>query len=122
MLASLLRLALSEPALLAEHLDAYADLAERDWHLWRARLRRRLLLWLLAGFALAAAVLFAGIALMLWGATGGGHWLLWAVPAAPALLALAAARAAACRDEAGASFANLAYQFRADLKMFKESL
>ncbi|MGK2951874.1 MAG: hypothetical protein ACSLEZ_05755 [Thiobacillus sp.] len=37
------------------------------------------------------AVLFAGVALMLYAVTGGGHWLLWAVPAAALLTAIIAA-------------------------------
>ncbi len=121
MIPPLLRLALGEPGLLAEHLDAYAALAQRDWRVWRSRMRRRLLLWSLVALGSLAAILFGGVALMLWAVTGSGHWLLYCVPVAPALLALFAGLAA-WREREGEACASLSFQFHEDMRLFKEIL
>lgn len=121
MFSPLLRLVLREPGLLAEHADAYADLARRDLEAWQAHLRRCLLLWALAATWAGVALTLGGVALMLWAVSGNGHWLLWAVPLAPALGALAAA-AAAAGGAGSPGLESLREQFHRDMDMFKESL
>ncbi|MFT3956278.1 MAG: hypothetical protein QM722_18415 [Piscinibacter sp.] len=87
----LFRLAAAEPALLADHLQAYGELMSGEALDALGRWRRAALLQLAALASAAVGVTLAGVALMLW-AVGGSvamPWLLVAVPALPLLLALA---------------------------------
>lgn len=91
MLPPLLRAMLEEPGLFSGYVKAYAVLFKQDAAWWRSKQVRRLVNIgaLVAGVVFA--VLFGGVALMLFAVTDVGHWLLWAVPALPALVALVAA-------------------------------
>lgn len=77
----LLRVLLDEPGLLSEYASAYAVLLRQDAAGWQARQRQRLVYLLAVASGALLALLFAGVAMMLYAATGSGHWLLWAVPA-----------------------------------------
>ena len=117
MLPPLLRLFMDEPALLASHAGAYTDLLCADAARWRARQLRRLLYLAAAVAALVVALALGGVALMLHAATGSSHWLLWAVPAAPLLGALAAGLA--CRaSPVGESFPRVRRQIAEDMELF----
>jgi hypothetical protein len=120
MLHPLLRLALARPDLLADHAGAYAELAVvsarealADWQL-------RLVGWALLGAGVLLCSVFGGVALMLYGtiAAPPTPWLLWAVPVAPALLALCGAWLARRRGDSGLG-AVVARQFEADLAMLR---
>lgn len=88
MFPPLLRMLLDEPGLLASHAAAYTDLVQEEAGALRSRLFRRLGLILgLAGCAFLA-LLFIGMALMLYATSGHGHWLLWLVPAIPLVCTL----------------------------------
>ncbi|KPF47791.1 hypothetical protein IP87_21045 [beta proteobacterium AAP121] len=92
MLNPLLQLLALRPAALAEHAQAYAQLAAAEAGDALAAALRRALLGLAALCALAVAAVLAGVALML-GAlhpTAPVPWVLWAVPAVPLVLALLA--------------------------------
>jgi hypothetical protein len=120
MLHPLLRLALARPDLLADHAGAYAELAVvsarealADWQL-------RLAGWALLGAGVLLCIVFGGVALMLYGAMAAPPlpWLLWAVPLAPALLALWGAWLARRRGDGGHGLA-VARQFEADLALLR---
>jgi hypothetical protein len=120
MLHPMLRLALARPDLLADHASAYADLAVvsareavADWQL-------RLVGWALLAAGVLLCISFSGIALMLHGAVGNvpTPWLLWAVPAAPALLALLGGWLARRPTPVGRG-TSITKQFEADLALLR---
>ncbi|MDO9221706.1 MAG: hypothetical protein Q7T90_11820 [Thiobacillus sp.] len=86
----LLRVLLDEPELISGYASAYAVLLRQDAAGWRARQMRRLGYLLAVASGVLLALLFTGIALMLYAVTGGEHWLLWGVPAVPLTWAFAA--------------------------------
>jgi hypothetical protein len=90
MLPPLLRVLLDEPRLLAEYASAYAALLKEDAAGWRVQQVRRLGYRLVVIVSVMLAILFGGVALMLFAAMGSGHWVLWVVPAVPALVAVVA--------------------------------
>ena len=87
MLQALLQLLSKQPKLLAEHAQAYGELAAVEWSLlvddWQARLRFQLLVATGAWMAL----MLGGVALMLWAALPADSlrwpWMLLAVPLVP---------------------------------------
>lgn len=122
MLHPLLRLALARPDLLADHAGAYAELAVvsaretlSDWQV-------RIVGWALLGAGLLLCLAFGGVALMLHGAVASPPtpWLLWAVPLAPAVLALLGWWLARRRGS-GSLTSSVAEQFKADLALLKAS-
>lgn len=120
----LLRLVVSRPQLLADHAQAYADLAAAEFAAASLLWRRRMLLNTVALCSLCVAVVLAGVAVMLWSmlpqAPPDALWTLIVVPLCPLLLAvgcLAAARA----GSAGESFAGMRAQLLADLALLREA-
>ena len=117
----LLKLLARRPDLLADHLDAYADLASAQVRATRRALATRALLVALAGLL---ALLLAGMALLLWAALSpellARPWMLLLIPALPALLALGAAWA--LRSSAPlAGFGPLREQFSRDAQMLHDA-
>lgn len=91
----LFRLAASEPALLADHLQAYGELVGDEALAALGRWRQAALLHLAALASAAVGLTLAGVALLLWAAGPVSMpGLLVAVPALPMLIALACQRAA----------------------------
>ena len=120
MLHPMLRLALARPDLLADHASAYAELAAvsarevvADWQL-------RLMGWVLFAAGVLLCITFGGVALMLHGTVAviATPWLLWAVPAAPALLALLGGWLARRRPHVGRG-TSITQQFDADLALLR---
>lgn len=120
MLHPLLRLALARPDLLADHASAYAELAAASAREVLADWQMRLLGWALLGAGLLLCLAFGGVALMLHGAVASPPtpWLLWAVPMAPALLALFGAWLARSRRPAHRGN-GMAAQFASDLALLR---
>lgn len=88
MLPPLLRVLLDEPALLQAYAAAYTELVREEAGTLQQRVVRRLAYAAgSAGCALLALV-FMGVAVMLYAVSGRGHWLLWIVPAIPLVCAL----------------------------------
>lgn len=116
----LFRLAAAEPALLADHLQAYGELVSGEALDTLARWRRAALLQLAALASAAVGVTLAGVASMLW-AVGGivaVPWLMVAVPALPLLLAFVchlSARGAWAQPGSGV----LREQWAADLALLR---
>lgn len=121
MLHPLLRLALARPDLLADHASAYAELAAVNAREAIADWRLRLIGWALVAAGVLLCLVFAGVALMLYGAIGAPAVpeLLWAVPAAPALLALCGAWLARRRVSAAGRSVSVAQQLEADLALLR---
>ena len=122
MLHPLLRLALARPDLLADHAGAYAELAVAGAREALADWQVRVLGWALLAAGLLLCLAFGGVALMLHGAVASPPvpWLLWAVPLAPALLALGGWWLARRRVTDGRG-SSVAQQFEADLALLKAS-
>lgn len=119
----MLRLLAGELPTLAEHAEAYAELAAEEAALAARR-------WRLRAVATGACVLSAtfaiglgGVALLLWGVlpaqpAGPAPWLLWALPGAFAVLAALAAWIGHGLPRAPA-FAELRSQWREDMAMLR---
>lgn len=120
MIPSLIRLALREPGLLAEHAAGYSLLAREELRAWQRAVRRRARWWLVTALLGLVALMLAGVALMLWAVTAQAHWLLWVVPAVPALLALLSAGQAASLPPSDQDFQRLWAQLDTDLRMIQE--
>jgi hypothetical protein len=120
MLHPLLRLALARPDLLADHAGAYAELAVASAREALADWQLRLLGWALLGSGVLLSIAFGGVALMLQATLAATPTprLLWAVPAAPLLLALSGAWLARRRSN-GSAGTSVAAQFEADLALLR---
>lgn len=117
----LFRLAATDPALLADHLQAYGELASGEALDVLGRWQRAALLQLAALACAAVGLTLAGVALMLW-AVGpvAVPWLLVAVPALPLLVALACHQAArGAWAQRGSSV--LREQWAADLALLRSA-
>jgi len=84
MFKQLLKISLLPPELIKSHAKAYVDLVNAvGWRFWRA-LRNKWWMYGLSALALALALVFGGMALMLWSIvpmTGARQaWVLWALP------------------------------------------
>jgi uncharacterized membrane protein YqjE len=118
MLPPLLRVLLAQPTLLTDYASAYAALLRQDVAWWQARQLRKLGYLLAAAGAGVLALLFAGVALMLYAVTGDGHWLLWAVPVVTLLAAIVAAWRLARVSQTAPSFPRVREQLAQDMQLF----
>jgi uncharacterized membrane protein YqjE len=122
MVHPLLRLLATQPRLLAEHVEAYAELvgdeAGRSVMVWK----KRVLLSATAMCLLVVAGVLGGVALMLWAVSPPANirapWALIAAPALPALVAIWCAIEA--RRVHGGSFDDLRQQIAADFSLLRE--
>jgi hypothetical protein len=124
MLHPLLNLVATQPQLLADHAEAYAELLAAEMTRAVQAWRQRLLLYAGALCGLAVGAVLAGVACMLWAAlpdlAANAAWVLVAVP----LLALMAAGAClwvAGRVPEGTGVQTVRGQFKADLAMLREA-
>jgi hypothetical protein len=120
----LLRLTATEPQLLADHVEAYAELVGAQAASAVLAWKRRAV-FMAACLSLAAvAVLLAGIAVMFWAVTPLGQIrepiALIATPAIPAVLALACWLFARNQKVSG-MFDEIRDQMRSDLVMLREA-
>ena len=118
----LLGLAASRPQLLADHAQAYAEMAAVQIERLMADWTQRALLGALAiGAALVAAML-AGVAILWWSAATVSQtpasWVLLATPSVPALIAACCAVALRVRRPNGALDA-VRQQLQADLLVWR---
>ena len=123
MIATLLRLIASEPQLLADHAQAYAELAGDETGQVAKAWTRRAALFAAALCGLGLACILAGVALMLWAvvpvAQMPAPWALIVVPL-PALVLAGACLWAARTPAPGAAFGKLRQQLQADLVLLRE--
>ncbi len=118
MLPPLLRVLLDEPRLLIEYASAYATLLKEDAAWWQAQQLRRLRYRVVMVVSIMLAVLFAGIALMLFAVTGNEHWVLWAVPALPLAVAVVASWQARHAMPSVPALARVRAQLAQDMRLF----
>jgi len=124
MFRSLFRLATSQPHLLADHVEAYAELVASEVGTVAGRWKSRVFLLLVGYGSLAVAVLLGAIALMLWAVVPTDSmnqpWVLVAVPLVPAVVGIGAAmRASGAVTED--PFSTLRRQWAADVAMLREA-
>ena len=122
MIHPMLRLAVTQPKLLADHAEAYVALISAEAKQTATAYGMRA-----AGGAIALCMgllflLFAGIAIMLWAVTPSGNmhapWALFVIPAIPAVIAIAGGIVAMKKTDA--PFVELKQQFAADLSMIRQ--
>ncbi len=124
MFRPLFHLATRQPQLLAEHVEAYADLVSCELRVATALWKRRLVLRLAGAAALGVGVLLGGVAIMFRAvlpvAPMPAPWLLWLVPLVPALFGIGCCWLAG-PDVPGQNFALLRRQWAADRAMLREA-
>lgn len=123
MIHPLLQLIATQPQLLADHAEAYAELMAAEIGDVSAIWKRRAVLNAVALCCLTAAAILAGVALMLWAVIPSGHlqvpWALIVAPLLPVAAALWCLMAARGHGERRA-FENLRRQLAADMVMLRE--
>jgi uncharacterized membrane protein YqjE len=122
MVHPLLRLVATQPQLLLDHAEAYADLLSEEISHLSGTWKRRALLHAAALCNLVVATVLAGVALMLWAVVPFSEMQApWALVAAPLLpIALAIGCLAAARQHTSDAFDQLRKQLKADMGMLRE--
>ena len=119
------RLAVAQPALLAEHAAAYACLFGEELALGSAQIKRRLLCLLAALFCVAVAAVLAGVAVLLWVMPSAAGlpplWVFVAVPAVPLALAAWLAWMGRAQGPTVNAFATLGQQLSADADLLRRA-
>ena len=123
MLHPLLHLVATQPQLLADHAEAYADMVAAEVGAASAAWKRQALLNAVALCCLGVAAVLAGVALMLWAVIPAADiqapWALIAAPLLPIAVALGCLWAARART-GGSAFDKLRQQLKADILMLRE--
>jgi hypothetical protein len=123
MIHPLFKLLVSEPQLLAEHVEAYAQLASEEAGAVAKRIKRKLLLHALSVFAIFVALVLASVGVMLWAALPAENmrapWALLAVPAIPLLFAVWAHFSARSTKDEERGLKAIREQFAADAAMLR---
>ena len=117
------KLMVDRPAVITDHVEAYASLAALELSGAVNQLRLRALKTAIALSCAAVAIVLAGTAVMLWAATPPDQlhapWALWLAPGLPAVMAAWSwLSAQAISDEP--AFSALRGQVRADIDMLRE--
>jgi hypothetical protein len=124
MLQPLIRLMASRPELLADHAQAYAELATSEWHSVAGAALRRTLLAVVAGAGLLVGLLLGGMAGLLCAVWPLDKMnfpiLLVAIPALPLIIA-AVAGILLARSPREPAFADIRRQLQADLAMLRSA-
>ncbi len=123
MIHPLLRLIATEPQVLGDHVEAYADLVGDEVRKTGAAWSLRLGLYAAALCLAGVGLVLAGVALMLWAALPPSGfqapWVLVAVPGVTFLLALVCILIAR-RNPVESAFDNVKKQLSADMAMLRE--
>lgn len=123
MIHPLLKLIATEPEILGDHVEAYADLVGDEVRKTGSALVMRLV-WYAGALGLSVVgLVFAGVAIMLWAALPeSGYQAPWVLIAVPAVTLLAAAVCAilARRSRVESAFDNVKKQVSADMAMLRE--
>ena len=122
MIHPFLRVVATQPHLLVDHAEAYAGLVGEELGKTAAAFKHRAMLMGAAAFFAVVAVIFGGVALMLYAVSPPSQlqmpWLLVATPVVPAVVALICALAG--RRKEGDAFAQLKQQIARDLAMVRD--
>lgn len=123
MIHPLLRLIATEPQLLGDHVEAYAELVGDEVRKTSSAWAIRLGLYAAALGLLAVGLVFVGVALMLWASLPAGSfptpWVLVAVPAVT-LVAAGACAILAQRHPIESAFDKVKQQLNADMAILRE--
>jgi hypothetical protein len=123
MIHPLLRLIATEPQILGDHVEAYAELVGDEVRKTGSAWGLRIGLYLAALALLGVGLVLTGVAVMLWAALPpvGIHepWLLVAVPAA-SLVAAGVCAILARRNPVENAFDKVKQQLNADMAMLRE--
>lgn len=123
MIHPLLRLAATEPHLIGNHVEAYADLLGDEVRKTGVAWGMCAALYAAAGLLAVVGLIFTGVSLMLWATLPpSGYqagWVLIVVPVVTFALA-GGAFAFAKRKPTESAFAKVKEQMRADLAVFRE--
>jgi len=123
MIHPLLRLIATEPHVLGDHVEAYADLVGEEVKKTSAAWGVRLGLYAAALCLAGVGLVLTGVALMLWGALPPSGfqapWVLVAVPVVTFVLA-GACILVALRNPVESAFDNVKKQLSADMAMLRE--
>ena len=123
MIHPLLRLITSEPHLLGDHVEAYADLVGEEVKKTSAAWGLRVALYAATLCLAGVGLVLSGVAVMLWASTPAANlhtpWVLVAVPVITFVLA-AACFLLARRNPAHDAFGNVKKQLSADMAMLRE--
>ena len=122
MLHPLLRLVATQPHLLVDHVEAYADLVTEEIGHVSSAWKLRTLLYAVALCSVVMGVVLAGVALMLWAVFPFTDMHApWALVGAPLLpFAGAVGCVVVARKQTNQGFGNLRKQIKADMGMFRE--
>ncbi len=122
MVHPLLRLVATQPQLLLDHAEAYADLLSEEIDHLSGAWTRRALLHAVALCSVVVASVLAGVALMLWAIVPFAEMQApWALVTAPLLpIAVAIACLVAARQPSNQAFDQLRKQLKADMGMLRE--
>ena len=122
MIHPLLRLIATQPHLLVDHAEAYAELASEEIGKTASVWKWRVVLGVVGLFLIGVAAVLGGVALMLWAVIPSADiqapWALVAGPLVPAVIALGCLIKA--RQQPPSAFDALKKQIRADLSMVRE--
>jgi hypothetical protein len=123
MMYPLLRLLATQPHLLLDHCEAYADLVVAEATVASAHWTRKAVLALAAACSLGVAVILTGMAVMLWAVTPvitpPVSLILTVAPLLPWLVAMGCLLAARSQGNVG-NMGVLRQQLRADMAMLRE--
>lgn len=118
----LLRLMATQPQLLVDHVEAYADLLTEELCHVSSAWKLRTLLYAVALCSVVVAAVLAGVALMLWAIVPFTEMHApWALVGAPLLpIAGAIGCLVVARKQTNQGFDNLRKQIKADMGMLRE--
>jgi uncharacterized membrane protein YqjE len=124
MMQAVLHLITTQPQLLVEHAQAYAELVGDETRTVSTLWKRQALLNAVALCCLGVGTVLAGVALMLWAVipavSAQALWALLGAPLLPLAVALGCWRAAQ-RPSENRAFDSVRQQLQADLQMLRET-
>jgi len=121
MIHPLFRLLVSEPQMLADHVEAYAELVTEELGAAATRMKRRVVMQVASLAGIVLGVFFGLIALMLWAAVPElrAPWVLIAVPGVLLVGGIAARLLASKPEEESSGMQAIREQFAADAAMLR---
>jgi hypothetical protein len=124
MIYPFLHLVTTQPQLVADHVEAYAELVSDDIGEASIAVKRQVMLNAVALCSLGVGAVLSGVALMLWAvtpvATIQAPWALIVGPLLPLAVAIGC-RLASQTKRSGKTFDNVRAQLMADMAMFRET-
>jgi uncharacterized membrane protein YqjE len=127
MIQPLFQLMATQPDVLSDHLQAYAELLGDEVGSFQGQFKRRWVLWAVLALLMTITLILGGVALMLWLLTPTAQlaqlqapWALWIVPGAMAG-ACAVVFALIHSQKHSPSFQVIREQIAADVAMFKQA-